>query len=140
MILEKTTQQILINFFQVYNELGTGFLESTYRESLRIALDEMGLHAEREVPISVLFRGKVAGRYYADLVVENCVILEVKVARSIVREHETQLLHYLRASSIEVGLLLNFGPSPQFKRLVWSNERKQSLSTRLPARSREDPR
>jgi GxxExxY protein len=140
MILETLTKNILVNFFQVYNELGTGFLESTYRESLRFALEDVGVHAEREVPIEVLFRGRVAGRCYADLVVAHSVILEVKVARSIIREHETQLLHYLQASNIEVGLLLNFGPSPQFKRLVCSNDRKKSLSTKQPARSRENPR
>jgi GxxExxY protein len=139
-LLEKATHQILVTFFEVYNELGEGFLESTYRESLRIALAEAGLNAEREVPIKVLFRGKVAGRYYADLVVDRSVIVEIKVARAIAREHQTQLLHYLRATEIEVGLVLNFGPSPQFKRLVLSNERKRSLSTQRPAPSREDPR
>jgi GxxExxY protein len=140
MLHQELTRRILVSFFDVYNELGRGFLESVYVESLRLALLDVGLQSEREVPIKVHFRGAVAGQFYADLVVERSVIVEIKVARTIIPAHEGQLLHYLRATEIEVGLVLNFGPSPQFKRLVYSNERKSSLRATQPAITREDPR
>jgi GxxExxY protein len=140
MLHQELTRRILVSFFDVYNELGRGFLESVYVESLRLALADVGLQSEREVPIKVHFRGAVAGQFYADLVVERSVVVEVKVARTITAEHDCQLLHYLRATQMEVGLLLNFGPSPQFKRLVYSNDRKLSLRPKKPAITREDPR
>jgi GxxExxY protein len=109
----------------VYNELGHGFLESTYAEAMVVALKESGLTAAREVPVPVWFRGNKVGQYFADLLVNNAVLLELKAARTLDRAHEAQLLHYLRATEIEVGLLLNFGIRPQFQRLLFDNERKK---------------
>jgi GxxExxY protein len=119
------TEKIIGVFYDVYNELGHGFLESTYAEALVIALEESGLRAAREVPVPVWFRGTKVGQYYADLVVEGTVLLELKAARALEAAHEAQLLHYLRATEIEVGLLLNFGLRPQFRRLLFDNHRKK---------------
>jgi len=119
------TDKIIGVFYDVYNELGHGFLESTYREALLVAVEESGLSAVREVPVPVWFRGRKIGQYYADLIVEGVVLLELKAARTLESAHESQLLHYLRATDIEVGLLLNFGVRPQFRRLLFDNERKK---------------
>lgn len=119
------TDRIIGVFYDVYNELGNGFLESTYAEAMVIALNQSGLRAIREVPVPVWFRGKKIGQYFADMVVDNTVLLELKAARSLESAHEAQLLHYLRATEIEVGLLLNFGLRPQFRRLLFDNGRKK---------------
>jgi GxxExxY protein len=119
------TEKIIGVFYDVYNELGHGFLESTYAEATAIALDEAGLTAARELAVPVWFRGKRAGQYFADLLMEDTVLLELKATRTIESAHEAQLLHYLRATHIEVGLLLNFGVRPQFRRLLCDNERKK---------------
>lgn len=119
------TDRIIGVFYDVYNELGSGFLESTYAEAMVIALNQSGLRAIREVPVPVWFRGKKIGQYFADMVVDNTVLLELKTARSLESAHEAQLLHYLRATEIEVGLLLNFGLRPQFRRLLFDNDRKK---------------
>ena len=118
------TDRIIGIFYDVYNELGHGFLESTYAEAMAYALEEAGLTAIRERAVPVWFRGKKVGQYYADLLVNNSVLLELKATRAIESAHEAQLLHYLRATEIEVGLLLNFGIRPQFRRLLFDNERK----------------
>jgi GxxExxY protein len=119
------TAKIIGVFYSVYNELGYGFLESTYAEAMVIALEDSGLTSAREVPVPVWFRGRKAGQYFADLVVGQTVLLELKTARTLDTAHEAQLLHYLRATEIEVGLLLNFGLRPQFRRLLFDNERKK---------------
>jgi GxxExxY protein len=118
------TQKIIGVFYDGYNELGHGFLESTYAEALIVALEESGLSAAREVSVPVWFRGRKIGQYYADLMVEEVVLLELKAARTLESAHEAQL-HYLRATVVEVGLLLNFGIRPQFRRLLFDNERKK---------------
>jgi GxxExxY protein len=127
---EKVTESIIGIFYDVYNELGYGFLESVYERSLVIALKQAGLKIEQQKPIPVLFRDQVVGEYFADLVVNDVVILELKSCRSLDRSHEAQLLHYLKATDAEVGLLLNFGERPQFKRLLFDNERKRSVKIR----------
>ncbi len=119
------SEKIIGVFYDVYNELGHGFLESTYAEALVVALEESGLSTAREVPVPVWFRGKKVGQYHADLIVENVVLLELKAARALESAHEAQLLHYLRATEVEVGLLLNFGLRPHFRRLLFDNERKK---------------
>jgi GxxExxY protein len=119
------TANIIGVFYDVYNELGHGFLESTYAEAMVIALEESDLKAAREIPVPVWFRGKKVGQYFADLLVDNIVLLELKAARSIESAHEAQILHYLRATEVEIGLLLNFGVRPQFRRLLFDNERKK---------------
>lgn len=121
------TRRVLVTFFEVYNELGSGYLESVYRPALARALTTVPLHVDREVPIDVFFRHEVIGKFYADLVIENRVIVEVKATRKLVSEHQSQLLHYLRSTAMEVGLLLNFGPKAQFQRLIYSNSRKSNL-------------
>jgi len=119
------TDKIIGVFYDVYNELGHGFLESTYSEAMALALTESGLANAREVPVPVWFRGRKVGQYFADLVVESHVLLELKVSRTLESAHEAQLLHYLKSTEIEVGLLFNFGPRPQFRRLLFDNERKK---------------
>jgi GxxExxY protein len=119
------TEKIIGIFYDVYNELGHGFLESTYAEALVVALEESKLSTARQVPVPVWFRGRKVGQYYADLIVEGVILLELKAARTLESAHEAQLLHYLRATEIEVGLLLNFGTRPQFRRLLFDNERKK---------------
>ncbi|MGA2020822.1 MAG: GxxExxY protein [Candidatus Sulfotelmatobacter sp.] len=119
------TEKIIGLFYDVYNELGHGFLESTYAEALVVALQESELRVAREVPVPVWFRGRKVGQYYADLIVEDVVLLELKAGRTLESAHEAQLLHYLRATEVEVGLLLNFGLRPQFRRLLFDNERKK---------------
>jgi GxxExxY protein len=121
------TEKIIGVFYDVCNELGYGFLESTYAEAMVVALTQAGLAAVREVPVPVWFRCKKVGQYFADLMVDDAVLLELKAARARTLEsaHEAQLLHYLRATEIEVGLLLNFGLRPQFRRLLFDNERKK---------------
>jgi GxxExxY protein len=119
------TERIIGVFYDVYNELGHGFLESTYAEAMVVALEEAELGVRREVAVPVWFRGRKVGQYFADLLVGDVVLLELKAARTLESAHEAQLLHYLRATEIEVGLLLNFGPRPQFRRLLFDNERKK---------------
>jgi GxxExxY protein len=119
------THEIIRIFYCVYNELGTGFLESVYKEAMRIALEQDGFQVHTEMPVPVSFRGHVIGMYRADIVVNGRVLLELKVAAQLDRSHEKQVLHYLRSTPLEVGLLLNFGPQPQMRRFVLDNERKK---------------
>lgn len=127
---EELTQRIIGAFYQVYNELGQGFLESVYLNSLAIALGDIGVRVEKEQPITVHFRGQTVGEFRSDLLVEGRVLCELKAVSSIDPAFEAQLLNYLRATDIEVGLLLNFGPKPEFKRLVFNNGRKKSAGVR----------
>lgn len=121
---KELTETIIKAFYGVYNELGFGFLESVYQKAMVIVLRDYGLKVEEEKQIKVYFRGKVIGDYRADLWVNNTVILELKAAKTLVKENEAQLLNYLRATKVEIGLLLNFGPKPQFKRMIFDNSRK----------------
>lgn len=120
------TEKIIGAFYDVYNELGFGFLESVYHKAMLIALGRAGLVAESKVPLPVFFRGHPVGHFEADIIVERVVVLELKAPDDFHPAHEAQLLNYLKASAAEVGLLLNFGPKPRFKRLVFDNERKRS--------------
>lgn len=122
---EELTEKIIGIFYDVYNELGYGFLESVYEESLLIALREAGLEIKSQVPVPVWFRRHSVGEFRADVLVENAVMLELKSARSLDAAHEAQLLHYLKGTEVEIGLLLNFGVRPQFRRLLFDNERKK---------------
>jgi GxxExxY protein len=119
------TEKIIGVFYDVYNELGSGFLESVYRESMRLALTQVGLQVKTEVPVPVYFRNELVRVFRADAIVEDTVLIELKACDAIVHEHVSQTLHYLRATDIEVALLMNFGPVPRFKRLVMSNELKK---------------
>ncbi|MBO0721433.1 MAG: GxxExxY protein [Blastocatellia bacterium] len=119
------TNRIIGAFYKVYNNLGPGFLEKVYENALAIELRKMKFNVSQQQPLNVYYDGQNVGNYYADLVVENIVILELKVAEAINEVFEAQLLNYLKATEIEVGLVLNFGPEPQFKRRVLTNDRKR---------------
>jgi len=119
------TEQIIGIFYEVYNELGAGFLEKIYEEALALVFKERGIPCQRQVQIPVWFHDQVIGTYDADLVVKGLVLLELKACRALDSCHEAQLLHYLRSIDIEVGLLLNFGPRPQVRRFAFENERKK---------------
>lgn len=121
---KELTRKIIGVFYEVYNELGHGFLESVYQKSLILALTEAGLMVHSPVDIPVWFRGRQVGDFEADVLVERCVLLELKAVHSIHSSHQAQLLNYLRATDIEIGVLLNFGVKPEFKRLVYDNLRK----------------
>ncbi|MEE9430742.1 MAG: GxxExxY protein [Melioribacteraceae bacterium] len=118
------TKKIIKAFYNVYNKLGYGFLEKVYEKSMMIELSKMGLNSKRQFPIKVFYDDKNVGEYFADIIVEDSVIVELKAAENIAIEHETQLINYLKATEIEVGLLLNFGKEPQLKRKVFSSEFK----------------
>ncbi len=121
------TDKVIGVFFEVYNEIGHGFLESVCEGSMAIGLQDAGLYVQRQVPIMVWFRGREVGVFYADLLVEGLGILELKSARNIEPAHEAQLLNYLRATNIEIGILMNFGIKPAFKRLAYDNTRKTGV-------------
>lgn len=114
------TGQILRACYEVYGELGTGFLESVYEAAVCNVLAHSGLIVQQQVPLPVWFRGEQIARFRADAVVEGVVVLELKAARAIDPAHEAQLLNYLKASRIGIGLLFNFGPRPRFRRMVFS--------------------
>jgi len=121
---KELTEKIIKFFYRVYNKLGYGFLEKVYENAMMIELVKEGISAVAQSPIKVTYEGKIIGEYYADILVDDKVIVEIKAARNLVLEHEAQLLNYLKATNIEVGLLLNFGPKPEIKRKVYDNFRK----------------
>ena len=120
---KEITDIILKSFYEVYNELGDGFLESVYENALYVVLKGYGLSIERQRNIPVFFRGHVIGDFKADLIVEGSVIIELKAVRALDPAHEAQLINYLKATNVEVGLLLNFGRKPDFKRFIFNNKR-----------------
>jgi GxxExxY protein len=122
MLLHKDVTDLIIKaFYNVYNTLGYGFLEKVYENAMMIELRKLGLTAQRQVPIKVFYEEEIVGEYFADIVVEENIILELKAAENLREEHECQLINYLKATKIEVGLLLNFGKKPQFKRKIYTN-------------------
>jgi len=129
------TEKAIGVIYSVYNELGHGFLESVYEEAMSIALQASGLRVERQVHLPVWFRGRQVGEFKADMIVEGAVLLELKAVRTLEPSHEAQTLHYLRSTNVEVALLLNFGPRPQIKRLVFDNARKRPLPQSLQSGS-----
>ncbi|MBN8642664.1 MAG: GxxExxY protein [Flavobacteriales bacterium] len=118
------TDVILKTFYEVYNELGYGFLEKVYQNALLIELKNKGIEVSPQKKIKVFYKGNEVGDYYADIIVENKVILELKAAEYVVEEFENQLLNYLRGTNCEIGLLLNFGKKPEFRRKIFENKRK----------------
>src|SRR5262245_49692984 len=125
------TDGIINAFYHVYNALGYGFLEKVYRNVLIHELKKRGYHVESEVKIKIRYDDVLVGEYIADAIVNGLVILELKSASALAPEHEAQILNYLRAASIEVGLLLNFGPRPEIKRKAFDNSRKpQSIKSK----------
>ena len=116
------TEKIIKAFFKVYNTLGYGFLEKVYENALFIELRAMKMFVEKQKRVEVYYLGEKVGDYFADLIVDECVIVELKASESLCEEHEFQLINYLKATEIEVGLSLNFGKEPAFKRKVFSRE------------------
>lgn len=121
---EELTNAIIKTFYEVYNELGYGFLEKVYQNSLYLELKNKGYKVEAQKRILVYYKGIEVGEYYADLIVEDKIILELKAADCIAKEFENQILNYLRGTDCEVGLLLNFGKKPEFRRKIFENHRK----------------
>jgi len=118
------TEKIIKIFYKVYNRLGYGFLEKVYENALMIELKKENIPAISQSPIKVLYEGSIIGEYYADILVDNKVIVEIKATKYFVKDNEAQLLNYLKATDREVGLLLNFGPKPEIKRKAFDNVSK----------------
>ena len=126
-LYSEETREILNAFYDVYNELGYGFLEKVYRNALYAELVHRGFNCRKEYPIAVYYKGTSVGDYYADIMIDDRIILELKAVKTILPEHLAQLTNYLRATKAEVGLLLNFGSTPEKKRVFFTNDRKTSL-------------
>ena len=125
---KEITSKIIQAFYKVYNTLGYGFLEKVYENAMRIEISKSGSHVEQQKNIKVFYESEQVGDYYADLLVENLIIVELKAAETICDEHETQLLNYLKATDIEVGLLINFGKKAEIKRKIFLNKNKKLTS------------
>ena len=121
---KELSEKIIRIFYKVYNKLGYGFLEKVYENAMMVDLEEEKIPAVSQFPIQVTYEGRVIGEYFADIVVDNKVIVEIKAAKGLAEENEAQLLNYLKATEIEVGLLLNFGVKPEVRRKAFSNLRK----------------
>jgi len=127
MLHKELSGQILKAFYDVYNELGYGFLERVYQNALFLELKARGFDVVAQKKISVYYKGIEVGDYYADLIVNDTIILELKACDYIVDEFEYQLINYLKSTNCEIGLLLNFGKEPEFIRKVFSNSNKKSV-------------
>lgn len=124
----ETTGNIIKGFYAVYNDLGFGFLEKVYENALVVELRSLGLDVEQQKPLTVYYRDFLVGEFFADLVVNGHVIVELKSVESIVRAHEAQLINYLRATQYEVGLLLNFGKTAEYKRKIFDRKNTDLFS------------
>ena len=124
MLEQKLSNQVIQCYFKVYNTLGYGFLEKVYENALYLELLNNGISCKRQSPIKVFYREVIVGEYFADIIVEDRIILELKAAESLALEHEYQLINYLKATKIELGILLNFGREPKFVRKIFTNDRK----------------
>jgi len=121
---EELTGLIIKAYYNVYNDMGYGFLERVYENAMLIELEEMGIYAVEQHPITVFYRKRKVGEYFADIFVEQKVIVELKAVEKILIKHEVQLQNYLKATNVEVGLLLNFGPEPKVLRKIFDNHKK----------------
>ena len=126
LICKELTKKIIGVYYKVYNELGFGFLEKVYENAMMIELRRHGFECSRQQRIEVYYLGERVGEYFADIIINNSVILELKATDYLVAEHEAQLINYLKGTNIEVGLLLNFGQKPEFRRKVFANNRKEN--------------
>ena len=115
---------VVQSFYAVYDTLGYGFLEKVYESALAMEVAQRGFQVERQAPIEVFYKGEVIGTYFTDLLIERCLIVEIKAVENLALEHEAQLLNYLKATEINLGLLVNFGPKPQVKRKIFETARK----------------
>ncbi len=130
------TDKVLRAFFDLHTELGYGFSEKVYENSLTILMQERGLKVDQQVPIHVYFHSKMVGEYIVDMLVNDVVVLELKAVSKLNEDHAAQLLNYLKATEYEVGLLLNFGQTAEFRRKVYDNDRK---GTRIWIKSKPAP-
>jgi len=124
-INNELTDRIIKSFYNVYNELGFGFLENVYQNALYFELKNNQLKVEAQKAITVYYQNQIVGNYKADLIVNDIIILELKAVDFLIEEHELQLINYLKATNIEIGLLLNFGKKPEIKRKIFTNDRKK---------------
>lgn len=124
---KELTEKIIGCYYKVYNTLGYGFLEKIYENAMIIELKKAGLSCEKQKEINVFYEGENVGLYFTDILVNNEVIIELKAAEGIIEEHECQLVNYLKATEAEVGLLFNLGKEPEFKRKIFTNDRKKLL-------------
>ncbi len=128
MLHDEITSRIIASSYRVYRVLGYGFLEKVYERAMVIDLRSGKVHIDQQVGIKVYYNGQIVGNYYADLLAEGKVIIELKAVDVLAEEHELQLINYLKATDIEVGLLLNFGPRPQVIRKIFTNDRKNRVN------------
>lgn len=119
------TEKIIKAYYNVYNTLGYGFLEKVYENSMVIELRKMGMKVNSQYPITVYYESEIVGEYFTDLIVNDIVVIELKASKSLLEEHECQLINYLKATKIELGLLLNFGKVAEYKRKVFMNKFKK---------------
>jgi GxxExxY protein len=125
MLHQELSNKIIKAFYTVYNTFGYGFLEKVYERAFIIELRKMNLNCSNQIPVKVFYEEQLVGDYYADIIVEDSIIIELKAMEGLCLEHEYQLINYLKATEIEVGLLLNFGEKPEFKRKIFTNDRKE---------------
>ena len=123
---KELTDKIIKAFYCVYNDLGFGFLENVYQNALYFELHNKGYKVEPQKTIDVYYKNQIVGKYKADLIVNDLVILELKAVDFLLEEHELQIINYLKATDIEIGLLLNFGMKPEIRRKIFTNDRKRS--------------
>ena len=128
---EEITERIIKAFYKVYNTVGYGFLEKVYENAMYIELTEMGFKVDRQKRILVHYNKHVVGDYCSDLTVEDVVICELKTQERLSEDSENQLINYLKATTIEVGLLLNFGKKPEIRRKIYDNDKKTWYTTRM---------
>ena len=126
MLHGEVTDRIINAFYMVYNTLEYGFLEKIYENALCIELRKAGFHVGQQHPIQVFYEEQQIGDYFADIVVDDLIVIELKAAEQLRKEHVAQLTNYLKATKKEVGLLLNFGSKPEFRRIVFSNQFKKN--------------
>ncbi len=128
---EELSSKIIQTFYKVYNMLGYGFLEKVYENAMMIERKKMGLDCKNQFPIQVLYDNEIVGEYYADILIEEKIIVELKATKTLTKQDEAQLLAYLTATNVEVGLLLNFGEKPEFKRKIFDNEYKKYKDSQI---------
>lgn len=122
---KEISEKIIKSYFKVYNTLGYGFLEKVYENAMAIELRKMGFEVKCQYPITVFYESEIVGEYYADLIVNDIVVVELKASNLLSEEHEFQLINYLKATEIELGLLMNFGKEAEYKRKIFMNKFKK---------------
>jgi len=127
MLYKDKTERIIKAFYIVYNKLGYGFLEKVYENALVIELRNMGFNCKNQYPVKVFYNEEQVGKYYADIIVDDEIILELKAMEGLCEEHEYQLINYLKATDIELGMLFNFGKKPEFRRKIFTNNNYNNI-------------